>query len=97
MGPFVNFFYTDTIYKKIEKNAKNVKRLCPLPYEEVLEAIIKTVLIEQCGNHEEMRYPGEVALVAQGKHGWGFVCRSYSSTWGAPCTLNDKNVIHFYF
>ena len=38
---------------------KNENRLCPLPYEEVLEDIIKTVWTEQCGktwNLKEMRY-----------------------------------------
>ena len=35
---------------------KNENRLCPLPYEKVLEDIIKTVWTEQCGNLKEMRY-----------------------------------------
>ena len=39
-----------------EKIKKNENRLCPLPYEEVLEDIIKTVWAEQCGNLKEMRY-----------------------------------------
>ena len=34
---------------------KNENRLCPLPYEEVLKDIIKTVWTEQCGNLKEMR------------------------------------------
>ena len=43
------FFYTSVIFL-IKKNAKNEDRLCPLPYEEVLEdIIIKTVWTEQCG------------------------------------------------
>ena len=46
-----------------EKMQKNENRLCPLPYEEVLEDIIKTVWTEQCGNLEELRYLGKAALV----------------------------------
>ena len=38
---------------------KNEDRLCPLPYEEVLEAIIKAVLSEQCGNLLRIEIPGE--------------------------------------
>ena len=40
--------------------------LCPPPYEEVLEDIIKTVWTEQCGNLKEMRYLGKAALVYSG-------------------------------
>ena len=35
---------------------KNENRLCPLPYEEVLEDIITIVWTEQCGYLEELRY-----------------------------------------
>ena len=55
--PFKNFFF---------KNAKNENRLCSLPYEEVLEDIIKTVWTEQCGNLKEMRYLWKAALVYPG-------------------------------
>ena len=41
-------------------------RLCPLPYVEVLEDIIKTVWTEQCGNIEELTYLGKAALVCPG-------------------------------
>ena len=46
-----------------EKMQKNENGLCPLPYEEVLEDIIKTVWTEQCGNLKEIRYLGNAALV----------------------------------
>ena len=45
---------------------QEIYRLCPLPYEEVLEDIIKTVRTEQCGNLKEMRYLGKAALVCTG-------------------------------
>ena len=45
---------------------KNETRLCPLPYEEVLEDIIKTVWTEQCMNLKELRYLGKAALVCPG-------------------------------
>ena len=41
MVPSVNFFYA---------GAKNENTLYPLPSEEVLDDIIKTVWTEQCGN-----------------------------------------------
>ena len=47
MTPSDNFFYTGAIFLifvKIENG------LCPLPYEEALEDIIKAVWTEQCGN-----------------------------------------------
>ena len=50
--PFFNF---------CKKNAKNENRLCPLPYEEVLEDIIKTGWTEQCGHLEELRCLGKAA------------------------------------
>ena len=43
-------------------------RLCSLPYEEVLEDIIKTVWTEQCGNLKEVRYLGKAALVYPGQN-----------------------------
>ena len=45
-------------------------RLCPLPYEDVLEDIIKIVWTEQCGYLcwflEELRYLVKAALVCPG-------------------------------
>ena len=46
---------------------KNENRLCPLPYEEVLEDIIKTGWTEQCGHLEKLRCLGKGALVALGE------------------------------
>ena len=63
VAPFDNFFYAGAIFFIFEKNAKNENRLCPPPYEEVLEDIFKTVWTEQCGNLEELRYLGMAALV----------------------------------
>ena len=60
------FFYAGAILTFFVKNAKNENRLCPLPYEEVLEDIIKTVWTEQCGNLKEMRYLGKAAIVYPG-------------------------------
>ena len=55
-----NFFYTRASFLFFLNNAKNEDRLCPLPYEEVLEDIIKTVWTEQCGNLEVLiEIPGE--------------------------------------
>ena len=59
------------------------KDLCPLPYEEVLEDIIKTVWTEQChecGNLKEMRYLGKAALVCP----WLKFCLPTLHLWGAP-------------
>ena len=47
MAPYDNFFHTCAIFLVFVKNAKNVNRLCPLLYEEALEAIIKAVWTEQ--------------------------------------------------
>ena len=57
MAPSDNFFYTCAIFLIFV-------RICPVPYEEVLEDIIKTVWTEQCGNLKELRYLGEAALVS---------------------------------
>ena len=46
-----NFFYTGAIFFNFcKKNAKKENRLCPPPYEEVLEDIIMTVWTEQWVN-----------------------------------------------
>ena len=45
---------------------KNENRLCPLPYEEVLEDIGKIIWTEQCAYLEELRYLGKAALVYPG-------------------------------
>ena len=58
MAPFDNFFYTGAIFLNFVKNEKNENRL---PYEEVLEDIIKTVWTEQCENLKELRYLGKAA------------------------------------
>ena len=58
MAPSDNFFSNFC-----KKNAQNENRLCPLPYEEVLEDIIKTVWIEKCWYLEKFRYLGKAALV----------------------------------
>ena len=52
LWPLLIIFFTQVPFKKniFEKNAKIENRLCPLPYEEVQEDIIKTVWTEQCGN-----------------------------------------------
>ena len=40
----------NTLFTEGTKNSKNENRLCPLPYEEDLEDIIKTGWTEQCGH-----------------------------------------------
>ena len=67
--PYLQIISTSTRITYISyklKNAKKKNRLCPLPYGEVLEDIIKTVWTEQCGNLKEMRYLGKAALVYPG-------------------------------
>ena len=44
---FLHLCHFINVCNKIQKNEN---RLCPLPYEEVLEDIIKTVWTEQFGN-----------------------------------------------
>ena len=61
-GPFDNFFYAGAIFLIFVKKCKK----CPLPYEEVLGDIIKTIWTEQCGNLKEMGYLGKAALVYPG-------------------------------
>ena len=56
----VPFFYFCKKMQKIEN------RPCPLPYEEVLEDIIKTVWTGQCENLKEMRYLGKAEPVYPG-------------------------------
>ena len=64
LWPLLIFFYTCAIFlifcKKMQKNENS---LCPLPYEEVLDDIIKTGWTEQCGNLQELRYLGKTAPV----------------------------------
>ena len=62
-SPLILFFMQVPFKIFCKKNAKNENRLCPLPYEEVLEDIIKTGRTEQCGHLEELRCLGKVALV----------------------------------
>ena len=64
---------------------KNKTWLCPLPYEEVLEDIIKIVWTEQYGYLEELRYLGKASCTSlpRVKPGWSFVCLPYASSWGA--------------
>ena len=58
LAPSDNFFTQVSLFLFFfVKNAKNENRLCPLPHEEVLEAIIKAVWTEQCENLQELRYP----------------------------------------
>ena len=69
LWPLLIIFFTQMpFFEFFKKNAKNEIRLCPLPYEEVLEDIIKTVWTEQCGYWylKEMRYLGKAALVYPG-------------------------------
>ena len=67
MWPFLIIFFTDVpFFNFCKKMQKNEDRLCPLPYEEVLEDIIKTVWTEQCENLKELRYLGKAALVCPG-------------------------------
>ena len=61
------FLHMCHFFNFCKKMKKNENRLCSLPYEEVLEEIIKTVCTEQCGNLEEVRYLGNAALVCHGK------------------------------
>ena len=63
MVPSANFFTQMPFKNFCKKMQKMKKRLCPLPYEEVLEDIIKTVWTEQCGHLEELRCLGKAALV----------------------------------
>ena len=62
---FLHIFTIFFIFAR--KRKKNENALCPLPFEEVLEDIIRTVWMEQFGNHKEMRYLGKAALVYPGK------------------------------
>ena len=55
------FLHMCHFFNFCKKMQKNEYRLCPLPYDEVLEDIIKTIWSEQCGNHKEMRYLGKAA------------------------------------
>ena len=65
--PLLIIFFTQVpCFKFLQKNVKNENRICPLPYEEILEDIIWTVWAEQCGNLQEMRYLGKAALVYPG-------------------------------
>ena len=57
MAPSDNFFYTGAIFVFFVKKCKK----CLLPYEEVLEDIIKAVWTEQY-----VRYPGKAAHVCPG-------------------------------
>ena len=41
MAPSDNFLQMNHFFNFCKQNAKNEDRLCPLPYEEVLEAILK--------------------------------------------------------
>ena len=50
MAPSDNFFQGAMFFNFCKRMQKNLNRLCPLPYEEVLEAIIKAVWTGQCGN-----------------------------------------------
>ena len=61
MAPSDDFFYAGAIFLIFVKKAKNDNS--PLPYEEVLEDIIKTGWTEQCGHLEELRCLGKAALV----------------------------------
>ena len=68
LWPLLIIFYTCAIFFSFcKKMQKNENRLSPLPYEEVLEDIIKIIWTEQCGNLKEMRYLGKAAQFAQGK------------------------------
>ena len=49
LWPLLNFFLL-MYHNFCKKNVKKENRLCLLPYEEVLENIMKAVLTEQCGN-----------------------------------------------
>ena len=67
LWPLLIIFFTQVpFYKFLKKSAKKENRLCPLPYEDVLEDIIKTVWTEQFGNLKEMRYLGKATLVYPG-------------------------------
>ena len=63
MAPSDKFFtHVQFFLIFVRKCKKNETRLCPLPYEEVLEDIIKVVWTEQCGYLEELSYMGKAAL-----------------------------------
>ena len=64
MAPSDKFLHVCHFFNFCKKMQKNENRLCPLPCEEVLEDIIKTVWTEQCGNLKEIRY---LRKFAQGK------------------------------
>ena len=63
LWPLLRVYHFFNFRKKMRKDEN---RLCPLPYEEVLEDIFKTFWTEQCGNLKEMRYLGKAALVYPG-------------------------------
>ena len=56
-------FFTQVPFLNFCKKMQKMKIDCPLPYEEVLEDIIKTGWTEQCGHLEELRCLGKAALV----------------------------------
>ena len=66
VAPSDNFFEAGAIFLIFVKKAKNENSLCSLPYEEVLEYIIKIAWTEPCGNLKEFRYLGKAALVCPG-------------------------------
>ena len=71
MAPSDNLFYTGaTFLMHAKKNAKHENKLCPLSYEEALEA----VQTEDWWNLEKLRYPRKAALVAQSKTWVKFIC-----------------------
>ena len=59
---------------------QNETRLCPLPYEQALETIIKAVWTKQ------LRYPEKAALVVMPRDLGEvlFASPTYASLWGAP-------------
>ena len=66
MTPFDIFLHISHFFNLCKKMQKNENRLCPLPYEEVLEDIGKIIWTEQCAYLEELRYLGKAALVYPG-------------------------------
>ena len=64
LWPILIIYYTCAIFFNFcKKMQTNEDRLCPLPYNNVLKDIIKTVWTKQCENLKEMKYLGKAALV----------------------------------
>ena len=80
VAPSDNFLHLCYFFNFCKKMPTNENGLCPLHYEEVLEAIISAVWTEQfVGISMNWDTRGRLPRV---KPGWSFVCQHYASSWG---------------